>query len=145
MARILVVEDSAADFSLLRQYLPNHDLTHVMDGQQAIEWLKKTGNHDLPDLIFLDVNLPVMNGEEFLHYRRKCRRKCCIPVLAFSVAEDPQQIRRLYCSGVNAFIRKPMLLGDFERVMKSIEQFWIGTAILPVQGVDDGPANSGSN
>lgn len=64
----LIVDDEHLNRFLMRKYLQSYDIRHdeVSDGQEAIEWIKKTTHDKI--IVLLDLNMPVMDGYEFLEY-----------------------------------------------------------------------------
>lgn len=99
-ARILVVEDNAGIRKLLSLQLKLNGYSVIIakDGQEALEQLKKA----LPDILLLDLHIPVINGLDIL---AKLRKDSQIPVLAISAhTEMRQQALEL---GADYFLAKP--------------------------------------
>jgi CheY-like chemotaxis protein len=115
--RILLVEDEEINnyiaIRLIQKVLPDAVVTSCLHGKQAIKLLMKL-KHDtskLPDFILLDINMPVMNGWQFLdeYSRRKIdpEGKCAVFILSSSVFSEDINRARSY-SEVKGFICKPL-------------------------------------
>lgn len=136
--RILLVEDSPSDAGLairaLRKGALPHDVHHVSQGEEAIEYLRDLGaNGDRlpPDLVLLDLNLPGMSGHEVLAAIKSDPRTQSIPVIVLTTSDRDQDVRQAYRNMANCYIRKPVDLTQFDEAMQSLERFWLGTVTLP--------------
>ncbi|MFW6225167.1 MAG: response regulator, partial [Bacteroidota bacterium] len=76
-----------------------------------------------PDLILLDVNMPGMNGIEFLKKIKKIDDFAKIPVIILTVSEHERDILDTYELGVSAYIRKPVQADNFINVISSLQNF----------------------
>lgn len=135
---LLLVEDDPGDVELLREALkdskvPVH-LHVVQDGAEALRYLQKEGAYAdalRPDLVLLDLNLPIKDGHEVLRQLKQDDRLRIIPVVILSTSDEEKDIVRSYGSGVNCYVTKPGSLDQLMRVMRSIECFWFTTVRLP--------------
>lgn len=135
---ILMVEDNPHDVRLTREAFMDAEITNSIsvapDGEEALDFLYRRGAHagaPRPDLIFLDLNLPKKNGCEVLAEIKADPDLRRIPVLVFTTSGDAEDIRRAYDLHVNAYIRKPMDLDRFTRIVAAVEEFWFSVANLP--------------
>jgi two-component system, chemotaxis family, response regulator Rcp1 len=135
--RLLLVEDSPSDVRLMREALRDTQLVvHLSvahDGAEAVDLLEtcKAGLAPLPDLILLDLNLPKKNGREVLSEVKRDEVLKKIPVLVMTSSTDDDEISEVYNLNANCYIRKPSDLYEYERVVRSIEDFWLLTVLLP--------------
>ena len=93
----------------------NVDLNVVMDGVEAIEYLRNQGkfaNAQRPDLILLDLNLPKRDGREVLAEIKKDDSLKRIPVVVLTTSNAEQDILKSYNLHVNCYINKPV---DFDK------------------------------
>lgn len=78
----------------------------------------------LPDVIFLDLNMPLMNGEECLSDIRREPKLEAIPIIIYSTSLDPQQVENLRENGANKYLKKPesfkKLKITLEKAIKSV-------------------------
>ncbi|MEO6229638.1 MAG: response regulator [Ferruginibacter sp.] len=135
---ILHVEDSEGDILLIRDAIEEGGIAHTLDvvrnGQEAMEFLNKTGNFtdkQTPNLILLDINMPVMNGHELLDFIKTDERFKHLPVIMLTTSGSQDDIFKAYQKYTNSYIVKPGNVNDFERVVRAIENFWITVAQLP--------------
>jgi two-component system, chemotaxis family, response regulator Rcp1 len=135
---ILLVEDNPGDVRLTQETLKdfkavNH-LSVVGDGVEALAFLRREGkyvNATRPDLILLDLNLPRKDGREVLKEIKVDELLKRIPVVVLTTSSAEQDILNTYEHHANCYITKPVDLGQFSAVVKSIEQFWFTTVKLP--------------
>lgn len=135
---VLLVEDDDGDVELTREALVfakmKINLHVVSDGLAALEFLQQRGVYRKsirPDLILLDLNLPRMNGKEFLKVMKKSVQFRKIPVVIFTTSSAENDISETYGLGANCFISKPVGLEEFSNVVRAIEDFWFTVVKLP--------------
>jgi len=96
------------------------------NGEEAINYLRQSlkNNITLPDVIFLDVNMPIMNGWEFLDEYTRLKRDVSKPVLIYVVSSSVDEFdvnkSRQYDS-VKGYIVKPVLREKFKQILASIQ------------------------
>lgn len=100
---ILIAEDNESNYKLFESILKNdYRLIHAWDGQEAVELFKL---HN-PQIVLMDINMPVMNGYEATLEIRKCSAKVpIIAVTAFAYASDEQKVME---SGFDGYMPKPI-------------------------------------
>ena len=137
---ILLVEDNPGDVRLTMEGLMEskvHNNLHVAkDGVEAMAFLRREGQHAgavRPDLILLDLNLPRMDGREVLSAIKSDPKLKTIPVVVLTTSRAEQDVLRSYELQANCYITKPVDLGQFITVVKSIEDFWLTIVTLPHQ------------
>lgn len=84
-----------------------------------------------PDIILLDLNLPKKDGREVLAEIKKDPGLKCIPVVVLTTSDDEKDIFRAYDLHVNAYVKKPVDLDQFMRIVEVIENFWLSVVKLP--------------
>lgn len=138
---ILLVEDNPGDVDLAREALEGSKMKNrlhtVQDGIEAMAFLKRTGAYaqmPRPDLILLDLNLPRMDGREVLHEIKSDDDFKRIPVVILTTSKDEEDVLRSYNLHANCYITKPIDLGQFLKVVRSIEDFWLSIVVLPPNG-----------
>lgn len=135
---ILLVEDNPADVRLtrlaLREGKIKNNLHAVPDGQTAMEFLRRQGawrEAPRPDLIFLDLNLPGMDGREILEQIKGDDRWRRIPVVILTTSDAEEDILRSYELHANCYVTKPVGLDEFLAVIRQIDNFWLEVVKLP--------------
>ena len=102
---ILIVDDKPEIAQIVKLYLSNlYDMHYFENPALAIPWLEE-GN--IPDAIISDLNMPQMNGEDFVVYLKSSNRYREIPILVLSSVYSNSDRNRLFEEGVNDFILKP--------------------------------------
>jgi two-component system response regulator len=139
---ILLAEDESAEVELVRQALKKFKVTvnlHVVEnGVELISFLKKENEFSgapTPDLVLLDLNMPVLPGLQALEKVRAIDSFRHIPIIVLSSTGKDEEVLMAYKLHANCFVQKPMRITDFDRLMEHIESFWLWTARLPSQAV----------
>ncbi|MER8010372.1 MULTISPECIES: response regulator [unclassified Streptomyces] len=130
---VLLVEDDLADAMLIQDALAERgtrNLTQVSDGVEALEYLRDP-NNERPDLIVLDLNMPRMNGREFLAVVKEDADLRTIPVVVLTTSAAPDDVAGAYQHHANAYVTKPVNLEDFEAAVRSIDAFYLDIAVKP--------------
>ena len=126
---ILLVEDNEADIFYATEVLEDtktvSEINVVRDGKKAIDFLNKSGEYSgaqLPDLIFLDINIPKKNGHEVLKYIKTSETLKNITVIILSTSSTQADKERAYKNFANGYITKPLGTDDLMRAMSKIAQ-----------------------
>ena len=106
MLRVLVVDDSSFLHSILRVSLKRYADCQISYATNGLEALERIGEAE-PDLILLDVNMPVMDGLEFLGYLRERGTLERVPVVIISTEGEEDDLERGLEAGATAYLRKP--------------------------------------
>ena len=135
---VLLVEDNPADVDLMKETLEDDKirlhLNVVTDGEEAMNYLQKKGSYKnavTPDLIFLDLNLPKMDGREVLAAIKNDSELKTIPVVILSTSDAETDVFKSYAIGANCYVTKPVGLEQFTKIIKEIQEFWFGVVKLP--------------
>ena len=135
---ILLVEDNPGDIRLTKEAFKDckieSNLSVVMDGDEAIEYLKREGKYQdsvKPQLVLLDLNLPKINGLEVLKEIKSNVKFKMIPVIILTTSKAEEDIVNAYTANANCYINKPVDLDGFYKIIESIEYFWFSTAVFP--------------
>lgn len=141
-AHILLVEDNDGDILLTTEALQERPfikkISIVKNGKEALDFLFQRGifqNEPHPDLILLDVNLPLKNGHEVLKTIKQDERTKMIPVIMLTTSSSGKDIDLSYQNYANCYITKPVEMDDFLVVVQSIEEFWVQLVKLPTSDV----------
>ena len=130
--RILVIDDSA----LYRQAIQNaiHDMPEVSvvgfakNGIEALEMLTGTNGHEKlvprPSVILLDLNMPQMNGHEFLQELRSDPELKPISVYVLSTSGDDKDRMEAFEKNVAGYILKPLTLEDYVEAINTLNKYW---------------------
>jgi CheY-like chemotaxis protein len=106
---IFLADDDDDDRDFFRTALKKLDsdceLTMLNNGQKVIEHFSALTN--LPDYVFLDINMPLADGIECLNYIRKTHPEHKFPIIMLSTANSEEMIKRCYKAGASMYVRKP--------------------------------------
>lgn len=107
---IMIVDDDSEDRELFREAIaeiaPSINCFSAKDGKEAVHVLTNE-LVILPDYIFLDINMPVMNGRECLIEIKKNTKLRHVPVIMYSTTSDTKEIKGFYSLGAHDFLIKP--------------------------------------
>ncbi|MRV73701.1 response regulator [Duganella sp. FT92W] len=124
---ILLVEDDQVDImTILRALKEIHVCNPVVsmeNGEAALEWLSRPET-DLPCIILLDLNMPIMSGIEFLRQAKQHDRLRRIPVVVLTTSEEQEDKVRSFDLGVAGYMAKPVDYRRFVEMMRSIDMYW---------------------
>ena len=141
---ILLVEDNPGDVRLTKEALKegkvSNSLNVVVNGIEALAFLRQEGEYTSsprPDLILLDLNLPLKNGHEVLRELKSDPIMRRIPVIVLTTSSAEQDILSTYDLHANCYITKPVDLDQFMKVIQSIESFWLSIVELPSLEAED--------
>lgn len=119
--QLLLADDDKDDCDLFREALDElpvtADLSTVHDGEQLMQLLSK--KKPLPQLLFLDLNMPRKNGFECLSEIKKNDALKDLPVVIFSTSYDRDIVNLLYTKGAHFYISKP---NEFDKLKDVIHQ-----------------------
>ncbi|MEG0839678.1 MAG: EAL domain-containing protein [Hydrogenoanaerobacterium sp.] len=105
---VLIVDDSEINRSILKKILQNKFLfLEAENGAEAIKILQENEEH--VDLILLDINMPVMDGKEFLRYKKKFTELDSIPVIMVTGDDSTELQSSTFSLGANDYIVKPFI------------------------------------
>src|SRR5690349_4795227 len=110
---ILVVDDDSDDRAILKDYftevgLADEALLFFENGKHCIEYLDGLGTGPLPEIIMLDMNMPIMNGSQTLIYLKQDPNLRKIPVFIYSTSDNEQEKRKGLSLGATEYLVKPM-------------------------------------
>jgi CheY-like chemotaxis protein len=143
--RALVIDDSLSDVLLLREALEFHSfpvsLEVIHDADAALESLaaRAMRHAPRPDLIILDLSLPRRDGFDILSEVKQNEALRGIPVIIMSSSKADHDVTRAYALGANAYIAKPVSLGELMSVIRALGDFWFHTVRLSRQ--DNAPVS----
>lgn len=140
-AVILLVEDEDGDQELTRRALLSgnvkKDLYVVRDGEEALDYLYRRGRYaesqcfPMPDLILLDLNLPRLDGRQFLARVKADPKLRRIPVVVLTTSQQESDIVQSYEAGANSYVVKPVTVESILKLVYALETYWLEVVKLP--------------
>jgi CheY-like chemotaxis protein len=135
--RIVLIEDNQDHARILRWAFEQTKrpavITFFPDGESAVEHLHAaTGRPgSSPDLIFLDLNLPKMDGRQVLRFLKEDPATRGVPVIVLSSSEREEDVRTAYDLGASTYISKSVVMNEMSSSLTSILDYWSRIARLP--------------
>ena len=124
---ILIVEDDLVDVMTIKRALKDSKITnpiHVCEnGLEALEYLRNPSNK-LPGIILLDINMPKMNGIEFLKIAKSDDKLKKIPGVILSTSKEQEDKIESFNLGVAGYMIKPVDYLKFVEVVQTIHLYW---------------------
>lgn len=138
--QVLLVEDNPGDVMLITGYFKESISAPVMhvvsDGNEATAFLQQQKAYTQaprPNLILLDLSLPGKSGWEVLAEIKADPRLRDIPVIALTTCFLDEEVTRAYNLRANCLISKPLVFEEYMRILKAIDDFWLGAVTYPVR------------
>lgn len=135
---ILIVEDNPDDVRLtvtaLRDAMIANDVSVVTDGEQALAFLRREGQYvdaRPPDLVFLDLNIPRIDGHEVLRAMKADPRLKRIPVVVVSSSSADRDIERAYDEQASTYLTKPTDIDLYFTAIRAVKELWFHFAAVP--------------
>ena len=123
--KILLVEDDHIDILTIKRGLKaiksDHRLSVCLDGEEAMDYFTDIKPSDIPNLILLDLNLPKVNGFEFLEWIKKQPTLKRIPVIGVTTSKNPNDVKKCFELGISGYFVKPL---DYFDLTSSIINYW---------------------
>ncbi|OSY87669.1 transcriptional regulator [Tenacibaculum holothuriorum] len=96
------------------------------NGEKALKILDK----QLPQLIILDLNMPKMNGIEFLNILRKNERLKYIPIVILSSSNNKEDVKKCFEIGISGYLIKPLRYEDYKQTINKLLAYWSANNLL---------------
>ncbi|NQW93393.1 MAG: response regulator [Polaromonas sp.] len=138
VAEILLVDDSEDAVFLTREAFDvaklRVNLKNVDNGLKCLQFLRKEGPYGdapTPDLILLDIHMPVMNGYEVLSEIVKDDKLKHLPVVILTTSYEAADIHKMYALRCSSYITKPVDFDDFVKAISQLASYWLTTVVVP--------------
>ncbi len=115
-----------------RELKVTNPLVQRANGEAAVEFLDTATPHELPCLILLDLNMPVMNGIEFLQVVKRHTTWRRIPVVVLTTSEEEQDKIASFDLSVAGYMTKPVDYRKFVEAMRTIDAYWTLSEVAPI-------------
>ena len=125
---VVVVDDNRADADFIRHVVDQHewriDVEVITDGQEAIDRLVDD-DAALPDLVLLDINMPVRSGHEVLAEVRRRWPAAILPIVMLTTSGADHDIHRALGAGATAYVVKPHEADEAIDAVQTLLRFWL--------------------
>lgn len=123
---ILLIEDDTIEIMKLERTIAKmatkHHIISCKNGEEALAHLESGG--DLPDIILLDLNMPRMNGIEFLGILKANERLKFLPSVILTTSENRSDLLKCYELGIAGYIIKPLKYEEYESKLNKVLEYW---------------------
>ncbi len=128
LVNILLVEDDDVDVLNVRRAFAKHNITNPVftagNGVEALEMLRNGSVPRSRRIVLLDLNMPMMNGIEFLRALRADPELRLTPVVVLTTSNDERDRTEAYNLNVAGYILKPVTFMNFGEVMATLNRYW---------------------
>jgi chemotaxis family two-component system response regulator Rcp1 len=137
---ILVVDDNQDHIQIIEQTLneslADSRIVAVASGQAALNFLHRREQYTAsprPDIVLLDLDLPDLDGLQFLEDIKTHPHLHRIPIIVFTLTNRMDQIFRSYALQGNCYVLKSDDRQRLSEIIKRIREFWLGIVTLPIE------------
>lgn len=120
---IFLAEDDADDRTLFKEaiesFSTNHELVFFHNGKELLDYFEKPET-DLPDILFLDLNMPYFTGTECLIEIRKSEKMRSLPIAIYSTSSSEKDQEDTFVNGANVYIKKPDSFDKLQKVLREV-------------------------
>jgi len=132
LLNILFIEDDFIESMKFKRVLKtlelNHRIIEAGNGEEALSIL--TGKEIIPDIILLDLNMPKVNGLEFLRILKNDEKLRYIPTVIFTTSNNHRDILECYRIGIAGYILKPLKYEDYQVIVKKTLDYWATNELI---------------
>lgn len=130
--KILLVEDNIIEILKLKRAIENlgmnHEVLEAENGEIALDSIKQEEIN--PDIVLLDLNMPKMNGLEFLAIVRNDESMRHLPIIILSTSNNNRDLMEAYKLGVSGYILKPLKYEDYVKKIEYTLQYWSNNELI---------------
>lgn len=123
---ILFIEDDAIEqmkfHRVLENLNENHHIIEAQNGEEALSILLT--NEELPDIILLDINMPKMDGIEFLSQVKTNEKLKFLPTIILTTSNNKREVLKCYEIGIAGYIVKPLKYDDYKIRVQNLLNYW---------------------
>ena len=134
MLKMWLLDDEATEVVLMKAALAGaSDVTirSEQDGPRMLSRLRTTPRDERPDILLVDINMPVMSGHEFLDELRADPELTDLVVLGFSTSKEQADIERMYANHAAGYIVKPVGFRQLQHTLRQVVAYWRDTVSMP--------------
>lgn len=142
---ILIVEDNEMDVfwtsTALRDARVPNRISVVSDGESALAFLRREGKYaeaPTPNIVFLDLRLPRLDGHQVLAEMKADARLRSIPVVVVSGSRAESDVARAYEEQIVAYIVKGASKDEYFTAIRAVKELWFHYVVFPPKGAQSG-------
>jgi CheY-like chemotaxis protein len=123
---ILLLEDDIVDVMTIKRAIKQLDISNELivkeNGEEGLDYLNQCT--ELPGLIFLDLNMPKMNGIEFLGAIKPNKKWAQIPIVVLTTSKNDEDKLATFSKGISGYMIKPVDYAQFKDMIETIKKYW---------------------
>lgn len=131
---VLLIEDDMIEIMKLNRTIStlnlDHNIIEANNGEDALKILEKKDN--LPDIILLDLNMPKINGIEFLSILKNDNLLKYIPTIILTTSNNQKDLLECYKIGVAGYVIKPLKYEDYVSKIEKLLAYWSVNELIVV-------------
>ena len=124
--KVLLVEDNLIEIMKMKRTISFLNLKHTIyeakNGEEALSFLEDRTN--MPDIILLDLNMPKINGIEFLKILKRDEDLKHIPTIILTTSSNQKDLLECYRTGMSGYILKPLKYEDYVKKIEVVLSYW---------------------
>jgi len=125
LVKVLFIEDDMIESMKLQRAISKFQCKHtIVEAKNGEEALAILNSGDLPDIIFLDLNMPRMSGIEFLSILKADDRLKYLPTIILTTSENRADLLKCFSIGIAGYVIKPLKYEDYESKIKKVFDYW---------------------
>lgn len=129
---VLIAEDDDDDYLIFSVAIAETSFTIMLQRAENGEILMKLLNENIPDILFLDLLMPCMDGKQCLKEIRANKKYDTLPIIMYSSMNDLENVEYCYRQGSNLYAVKPNSIGDLKAVLERVLAIdWKKTMYFP--------------
>lgn len=130
--KILFIEDDQVEIMKMKRTMNKlhlkHELIFAENGDDALKFLHLSSR--FPDIILLDLNMPRMNGNEFLKIVKQHETYKHIPVVVLTTSQNRDDMVECYSSGIAGYVTKPLKYEDYVEKIRKVLEYWEANDVI---------------
>lgn len=124
--KVLLVEDNLIEIMKMKRTISllksKHTIHEAKNGEEALTFLKDQAN--IPDIILLDLNMPKINGIEFLKILKADDNLKHIPTVVLTTSSNQKDLLECYRIGMSGYVLKPLKYEDYVKKIETVLDYW---------------------
>ncbi|APZ47579.1 response regulator [Polaribacter reichenbachii] len=124
--KVLLVEDNLIEIMKMKRTISllklKHTIHEAKNGEEALQFLEDKSN--IPDIILLDLNMPKINGIEFLKIIKANDDLKHIPTIILTTSSNQKDLLECYRTGMSGYVLKPLKYEDYVKKIETVLAYW---------------------
>ncbi len=124
--KVLLVEDNLIEIMKMKRTISllklKHTIYEAKNGEEALQLLEDRSN--IPDIILLDLNMPKINGIEFLKIIKANDDLKHIPTIILTTSSNQKDLLECYRTGMSGYVLKPLKYEDYVKKIETVLAYW---------------------